>query len=726
MSDGVSATGSFRLPHALACARPRLPAAPAPVSSVRLAPVRFARWIALCIAFGVASCAASCAALCAAFCAAFCAAVPAHAAGASADTPLQAPAAARLPREALARLPLLTQVRLSPDGQRLAAVLQQAGQAVLITRPVSGGATSVLLQVDNKSATFGWVRWLNAERLLVGIHYPVTRQRQGVAWDTIETRLAAVRHDGTGLVNVVQPRHRGDDELRRAEQQDQVLDVFEDGRHVLMLLPDNEKSDWASVYRVDTETGARTLWAASESHVGRWFADRRHVVRIGERTRPDGSVEILERSAHDQPLRVLWRFDAFDDQRPVPLGFGNDPDLLYVSARRGGHRGVYTVRLSDPQLRLEPRLVLADRDVSGELVRSQVSGEPIGVRQAFDDGASMLWWEPGITALSAGVDQALPGHANLMDSWLDQAGVFVVRSVGNGDPARYFVGDIATGAMRLLADTAPQLPRARLPHKVVRDILSRDGLRLRTYLSLPPGHAGGRLPLVLLPHGGPHLRDDLFYDAWSALLANEGYAVLQVNYRGSTDRDFAFMRAGFRQWGLKMQDDLDDALDEAVRSGHADASRVCIVGGCYGGYAALVGGIRDPGRFRCVVAFAPVSDLVALTDEAHFGISEFDARANDIRIGSRVADLERLKATSPRFQAARMGPPVLLVHGTNDRRVPVAQGRWMADALKDAGKDVRYIEQEGGDHFLSNQALREQFFNETAAFLALHLQSPAR
>jgi dipeptidyl aminopeptidase/acylaminoacyl peptidase len=218
--------------------------------------------------------------------------------------------------------------------------------------------------------------------------------------------------------------------------------------------------------------------------------------------------------------------------------------------------------------------------------------------------------------------------------------------------------------------------------------------------------------LILMPHGGPCARDSERWDWWAQFLADRGYAVLQPNYRGSSGFGTDFAEKAQGEWGLKMQDDLDDAVAWAVKSGLADGARVCIAGASYGGYAALRAASRGGSVYRCAISYAGVSDLGA--------ILRYDRRF--LNTGARRDWLRRqapdVRAVSPINHAASFSIPTLIMHGKKDRTVPVAQSRAMAEKLERAGKSFTYIEQPEADHHFSNEADRLQFLRELEAFLA--------
>ncbi|HEY5346927.1 MAG TPA: alpha/beta fold hydrolase, partial [Rhizomicrobium sp.] len=245
----------------------------------------------------------------------------------------------------------------------------------------------------------------------------------------------------------------------------------------------------------------------------------------------------------------------------------------------------------------------------------------------------------------------------------------------------------------------------------------RDGLDIPAYLTLPPGKLAKDLPLVVMPHGGPDARDMLGFDWWVQFLVNRGYAVLQPEYRGSYGYGRKFTEAGFKQWGLKMQDDISDGVKKVIADGIADPKRVCIVGASYGGYAALAGGAFSPDLYACVVSFAGVSDLPHMLHTEHLYNGREASSFWSSRIGSTDENWDQLKTTSPALHADKFRAPVLLLHGEGDTTVHIDQSEIMNDALKKAGKQVTFIRLPGSDHYLSLADTRIRVLQETEKFL---------
>lgn len=637
--------------------------------------------------------------------------------------PAGAAARERQPVDKFASLPLVSQVSLSPNGEQIAALMNIEGRTALVVQS-PGHKPKSILATDNREFHFSWARWVNDERLVASVRFASRRGFVG----TVETRLLSIKADGTGAVNLV-PATRVPGSMAGTlvthQIQDRVIDWLpHDGKHLLLELVE-AGSAWPAVYKVNVDTGRRSSIRSSERHVHRWLSDAQGRVRAG-RWYEDGMTEVRMRSPDGNEWRSLWRAGAGRNS-VWPLGFGSDPQELFVSADHQGRRAIFSVRLDDPALARTLRAAHPKYDVAGDLLRSPKTGEVLGLRMDTDDGQAAglrtELWSPTWRSQLMAVDLALPGRRNVLLDISHDEERYLILSSGSRQPPEYYVGNRRNGELALVAGTYPQLDPALLAGKSRVTIKARDGLPLDAYLTLPRGRTpedgGPALPMVLLPHGGPHSRDDGDFDAWTEFLADRGYLVLQVNFRGSDGYGHEFFSAGLKRWGLEMQDDLSDGVAWAVAQRIADPSRVCIVGASYGGYAALMGAVKTPDLFRCAVSFAGVADLPDLIAFQRDYIGGADAAER--MIGRVWGDRERLRATSPARQVERIQVPVLLVHGSVDRVVPVDQSADMAKALKHAGKVYRYIEQDGGDHHLSRYEHRIEFFKALESFLDEHL-----
>jgi dipeptidyl aminopeptidase/acylaminoacyl peptidase len=251
------------------------------------------------------------------------------------------------------------------------------------------------------------------------------------------------------------------------------------------------------------------------------------------------------------------------------------------------------------------------------------------------------------------------------------------------------------------------LPENELGDMLVIKYKARDGTKITGYLTMPPGKGDKNLPLVVMPHGGPELRDFVSFDPWAQMLANRGYAVLQPNFRGSGGYGKSFTEAGHRQWGRLMQDDITDGVKALIKDGTADANRICIVGASYGGYAALAGGAYTPELYKCVMSIAGISDVAAMmAHEKNMQDDELYTYWTNW-VGDPKVDLQQIKAISPINSVSKFTAPVLLMHGERDDNVTPGQSMTMSQALKKAGKksELILVENEGHSFFLDKNRL---------------------
>ncbi len=355
------------------------------------------------------------------------------------------------------------------------------------------------------------------------------------------------------------------------------------------------------------------------------------------------------------------------------------------------------------------------------------SGATVGLR-VETDARTTVWFDPQMKAIQKVVDARLPGRINELScrrcSQPDK--VILVHSWSDQDPGHYWVYRPDGERWQDIGPTRTGIDPRRMATLDFHRIRARDGLEMPVWVTTPAGPApAAPRPAVVLVHGGPWVRGGHWrWDANAQFLASRGYLVIEPEFRGATGYGAAHFRAGWKQWGLAMQDDVADAVAWAVAKGFADPRRVCIAGASYGGYATLMGLVRHPELYRCGVAWAAVTDPRLLFELDWISDISEDARkfGFSVVIGDPVADRAALAATAPTEQAARIKAPLLLAFGAKDRRVPLEHGDRMRSALRAAGNDPEWVlyPDEGHGWWLVENRL--DFARRLERFLGTHLK----
>jgi dipeptidyl aminopeptidase/acylaminoacyl peptidase len=339
-------------------------------------------------------------------------------------------------------------------------------------------------------------------------------------------------------------------------------------------------------------------------------------------------------------------------------------------------------------------------------------------RHYFDD-----WARDVMTDL----ERQLPGHEVHVASITRDESRAIVRATSDRSPGSMWIYDVASRRLVKLADMKPWLdPDDMVPMSPIH-LSARDGMPLNGYLTLPAGHAFGEpvaepLPLIVNPHGGPWARDMWGFNVEAQLLANRGYAVLQLNFRGSTGYGRAFWEASFGQWGRTMQNDIDDAIDWLVAQGIADPARIGIYGASYGGYATLAGVAFTPERYAAAVDYVGVSNLFTLLESMPpYWKPMLDMMYEMIGDPHTEAGKQALHDASPLFFVDRIVTPLFVAQGANDPRVKQAESDQIVDALRARGVDVQYMLKENEGHGFRNEENQFEFYEAMETFLAEHL-----
>ena len=482
------------------------------------------------------------------------------------------------------------------------------------------------------------------------------------------------------------------------------------------------------MYRVNIQTGEVTLEAENPGDVQEWATDNDFRIRAAtalDSETSDTILRIRDKATAKWKDLVRWPFvDAGSGLYKKILGFTPDGTGLYVQSAMGSDM---------------TRLVVLDLETGQE--RQELAADP-------QSELWNVWWVPQVLVnpLTHKVEAVAFNYLKPRWQALDSAvakdfgilekteeGVFlvvdrdhsdrrwIVEYVGDRHASRYYLYYRDRKSLELLFDAIPRLAGYTLASMEPRVFTARDGSRIPCYLTLPVGLEARNLPLVLFPHGGPWAQDQWGFDAWIQLLANRGYAVLQVNFRGSTGFGKRHLHAGNKQWGVGyMQHDLTDAVKWAVREGVADSSRVAIMGGSYGGYATLAGLAFTPEVYACGVDMVGPSN-VRTTFESFPPYWAVRKKRWQLHVGDVEHDEEFNRRISPLFHADKIRAPLLIAHGSNDPRVKQSESDAIVEAMRKNGLPVTYVVYPDEGHGLARAENNLDFMGRVEEFLADHI-----
>ncbi|HEX8611012.1 MAG TPA: alpha/beta fold hydrolase [Telluria sp.] len=626
--------------------------------------------------------------------------------------------------------PAFSAATLSPNGKFLAVRYNRDNQRDrLLVIDLATQAVKVVANFSDRDVDN--FQWVNNERLVLD----TTDKTIGPGDTRYWPGLYAVNRDGgkfRQLVqasgsflqehvvasNVLPPDHFLVEQIG-AQTSDEVyvINPKRDGIH------GDGDLNYVNLLRLNTVTGRSETVRRPGPAIG-WLLDHKGAPRICLTL--DKNIETIW---YLEPANNQWReiaaFDAYLGGKDAftPLAFAPDGTLYVTSARGKDKKALHTFNLTTLQISAEPLVVLADYDFSGELITTR--DKLLGVRY-LSDARSTAWFDANMKTLQAAIDAALPATVNLIDvPPRAEAPWVLVHSYSDRQPERYLLYNVDTGKFNPVGSTHERIVPARMAEQELVRYKARDGLAIPAWLTVPNGEPDSRrknLPLVLLVHGGPYIRGNEW--AWAAhrqFLASRGYAVLEPEFRGSTGFGKAHYQAGWKQWGLKMQDDIADGAKWAIAEGIADPKRICIAGASYGGYATLMGLVNDAGLYKCGINWVGVTDIHLLYT-GHWSFTS-DTSAAYLKygaptlIGDPVKDAAQLRATSPLQQAARIRQPVLLAYGAVDRRVPLYHGKKFVEALKQHNPDVEWVVYQEEAHGWSLPKNRIDFWGRVEKFL---------
>ena len=628
----------------------------------------------------------------------------------------------------------LSDVRISPAGDRIAYVTTHDKVDELVVMDLKTRKGKVLIRTRKPNPReekaqlrqhISYVRWKSADRLVATVSVPsnLDLNTPEMIEAPVHLVLDANGNEPSRPINMKNPGKRS----ARIDLSSIADPLRDDPDHILMTFL--VTLDEIEIDKVDIRDGSRVVLERGDPDTVEYGVDRKGNIVTRYVQHMDGSVTVQGRAVGESHWKKI-----FDISRKTLkaasewqfLAFGG-PDVIYVTAKPlvGTQGDTQEVRTYDLKTgTLGPAVWSHPKYDVDDIVVGEETGELL---------AGCYWADVYQCDFK---DQVLAANLKGLAKFFDNARslsivskssddkTWILHVSGSDEPGTYFLYDVAAHHVEPLGEQWTSLIAERLGRMRRFDYQARDKTPLFAYVTEPPGAGKGPLPLIVMPHGGPEARDYLAFDTWVQFLATRGYVVLQPNFRGSSGFGRKFAEAGHGEWGGRMHDDVTDAVRALIATGRVDPSRICIVGASYGGYEALWAAHAEPDLYRCAVSVDGLSDLKTdMAWERHFGADSLVYKYWLKSMGDPQTDVDRLISRSPVTYAKTWTTPLLLIHGDKDDIVDVAQSRILDRALEAEHKPVRYIEIKKMGHGPGTDEETTRVLSEIESFLAEHLRS---
>ncbi len=628
-------------------------------------------------------------------------------------------ALAKPPMEAFGDVPGIRLMEISPDGKKVAFLKRRDDGDVLFVYEFATKVSKGLVRISDIRARY--LRFLGNDRVVI----VASKDTRTAGFRGRYEASAAFSFDlNTG--KYVQLLKGTKDIFPAQSGLGRILAVDPDGKTVYMpaYMGGSGSQPSFDLLQVLLDSGRGRVADGGRGTYNTidWLTDSTGRVVLRE----DFSEKNTEHTVRARPPGGDWK-QIYRKVAPLPE--------ISVVGLSGDAKSVFTMDEQDSEFVSLYRMSIEDGSVSGpEFQRDDAEVEGV----ISDDnrvvhGVRYSGMYPRYEMFDKAIEEdintvikSLGGSSVYLSSWSQDWSKLLFFASGGRNAERYLVYDRAAKSLSIIATARPEITPGDVGEVVTMEYKARDGLKIPGLITWPTGVAEAdrkNLPMIVMPHGGPESYDSVGFDWMAQFLANEGYVVIQPNFRGSAGFGSVFTVAGYGEWGRKMQDDITDGVDAMVRTGWADPERVCIVGWSYGGYAALAGGASTPDKYKCVASIAGVSDLheMLVNTRRLRGAKDSSLVYWQLLIGDMDKDREKIDAVSPSRHADLFKAPVLLIHGASDTTVPISQSEIMSNALKNAKKPVEFIRIEGDDHGLVDNDSRRLMLTKLSEFLKAHI-----
>jgi dipeptidyl aminopeptidase/acylaminoacyl peptidase len=587
---------------------------------------------------------------------------------------------------------------LSPDGETLSFLQPWESRMNIWMRPTAGGeAKRVTSEKDRDIRNYAW----KGNKFLV--YAMDDKGDENFHIKRVDLKSGEVK-DLTPFLKV------------RSDIIDDLADVSETD----MLITLNKRNpEVFDAFRLNVATGEMKMVAENPGKVDRWITDHAGVIRAATET--DGvNASLLTRPDEKTPFKKVLTTDFRESASPQFYTFDNK-NLYAVSNIGRDKQAVVTI---DPTNGKELEKIYENPEVDVSALAYSKKRKVVTFA-AFDTWKTeRKFFDKQTEEMYKTLAEKLPGYEVEVVANDKAEDKFIVMASNDRSPGTRNLYDAKTGKLTKLVEVAPWLPEKQLAPMKPIEYKSRDGLTIHGYLTLPLGREAKDLPVVINPHGGPWYRDTWGFNPEVQFLANRGYAVLQMNFRGSIGYGRKFWEASFKQWGQKMQDDITDGVQWLIKQGIADPKRVAIYGGSYGGYATLAGVTFTPDLYAAAVDYVGVANMFTFMKTIPPYWKPFLDMFHEM-VGDPEKDKAMMEAVSPVMHADKIKTPLFVAQGAHDPRVNKDESDQMVAALKKRGVEVEYMVKDNEGHGFHNEENRFDFYGAMEKFLAKYLKPAA-
>lgn len=614
-------------------------------------------------------------------------------------------------------LPMIQYPVVSPDGKYIAAVLNSPDGPSIVLSAFGSGDLTTIAKLKKSQDRFDQIQWANNERLIISASY----SKKYLNDFTRVNRLYAVNIDGSNFQLLANKKNRKRPAWMDILSSSRIVSLLDkEPEYILLQLYDELDNGW-SVFKVNIYENKFKKLFVNQYDVSNWYANSDGEVVFG--VQYDGSsktkdtINIWHRDNNEAEWKMLHSRKMFESSTFDPIMVKGDKAIVLTDYQLD-RKAMWLYDI--PSGEFDKVLYSNDKyDVDGGIL-SPDGREVIGAIYFDHYRQNHFFNEDDAKVYSLVKNSFKKYHATIADFSLDRKKVLVWAQRDN-TPPKYFWLDIEKSKGGYWFSSYPYLEKNQLANVQPFEFDAKDGMKLNGYLTLPVA-SNKKPPLVVFPHGGPQSRDYQYFNPYVQYFAEQGYAVLQVNFRGSTGFGNDYETKGYREWGHAMQQDVYDAFDWLVTQDVVDTDNSCLVGASYGGYVALTAAFQKPKMFKCIVSIAGVSDVEAIANNEYKYSTLRAFVEKTIGNPKNDEDVKTMRAISPVNHVKKIREPILLIHGTHDTQVPVKQSREFYKRAKRAGIDIETVEYKYGTHYLDENNNRLATFDEMGSFLRKHLK----